>query len=100
MGQKGHPNGLVRSRCVALFGTGLAVADIARQLGLTPAAVSAHLRAAGGPPAVYAPGRGRFAAAWNAADLRSLAKAEGLTKGRHAGSCSAPRPEVREALGQ
>jgi hypothetical protein len=51
MAKRGPKPGPTGPECVRLFGAGLAAADIARQLGLTPAAVYAHQRAAGAPPA-------------------------------------------------
>jgi len=81
--RKAQPTG---PRVVALFRAGNDVKQIAAELGVGPAAVRAHLRAAGvrlrqGRPRTPVAADKRFAAAWNVAPgLDALTARLGLTR--------------------
>src|SRR5947209_16856615 len=88
-GKRGRPPGMdgpTRATVLRLFDAGATVAAIARALGVSRQAVSAHLRRSGRDPAaakaeLVRAGWRRFAAVWNAApDVGTAARALGLTE--------------------
>jgi DNA-binding CsgD family transcriptional regulator len=87
--KRGRPRGTFgphRAECLRRFDGGATVVEIARALGISQQAVSAHLRDSGRDPAgrdsrSRQSGRERFADLWNAApDLGAAARALGLTE--------------------